>query len=78
MLYPIITKTRGQIDLNGLWNFKLDNGDGHTEKWFKKPLENTSLMAVPSSYNDIAIEKKIRNHVGWVWYEKEFTVLYVR
>ena len=31
-------------------------------------------MAVPASYNDIGVSGEIRNHVGWVWYEREFTI----
>ncbi|WP_078549567.1 beta-glucuronidase [Litchfieldia alkalitelluris] len=74
MLYPITTETRGQIDLNGIWDFKVDQGEGLEAKWFEKPLENTMTMAVPSSYNDLLIARELRNHIGWVWYEKEFFV----
>ena len=28
-------------------------------------------MPVPSSYNDITQDYKLRDFVGWVWYEKE-------
>lgn len=31
-------------------------------------------MPVPSSYNDILVDKKIRDHVGLVWYDKSFFV----
>ena len=31
-------------------------------------------MPVPSSYNDITADVKLRDFVGWVWYEKEFYV----
>lgn len=74
MLYPIITETRGQVDLNGIWNFKVDNGNGIEEKWYEQPLNNTISMAVPASYNDIAITRELRNHVGWIWYERDFTI----
>ncbi|OKL37631.1 beta-glucuronidase [Domibacillus mangrovi] len=74
MLYPIITDTRSIIDLNGIWNFKLDTGNGLDEKWYEHALTDTMNMAVPSSYNDIGVTAEIRNHVGWVWYEREFTV----
>ncbi len=74
MLYPITTETRGQVDLNGIWNFKIDEGNGFDEKWYQQPLENAMSMAVPSSYNDVAVTKELRNHVGWVWYERSFTV----
>ena len=28
MLYPVNTESRGVIDLNGIWKFKLDHGNG--------------------------------------------------
>lgn len=74
MLYPIITETRNVIDLQGIWSFKLDHGQGLAEGWHQHKLTDTIPMAVPSSFNDIGVTADIRNHAGWVWYEKEFTV----
>jgi beta-glucuronidase len=74
MLYPIITDTRSIIDLNGIWKFKLDKGEGLKEKWHEKGLTDTISMAVPSSFNDIGVNASIRDHVGWVWYERELSV----
>ncbi|GEN45988.1 beta-glucuronidase [Alkalibacillus haloalkaliphilus] len=74
MLYPISTETRGTFELNGVWNFKLDENTSLTEEWKDEPLKDAQFVAVPSSYNDISVEQKIRNHVGWVWYEREFHV----
>lgn len=74
MLYPINTETRGVIDLNGIWKFKLDNGKGFEEKWYEQKLTDTMSMAVPSSYNDLGVVNEIRNHVGYVWYEREFSI----
>ncbi|MFE4243329.1 beta-glucuronidase [Peribacillus butanolivorans] len=74
MLYPIVTETRNLIDLNGIWNFKLDAGEGFHENWKDEKLAGTMTMAVPSSFNDVGVTGEIRNHVGWVWYEREFTV----
>ncbi|CAM1154623.1 GUSB (predicted) [Pycnogonum litorale] len=31
-------------------------------------------MPVPSSYNDITVDKTIRDHLGWVWYDRQFVV----
>ena len=31
-------------------------------------------MAVPSSYNDLVESAEFRDHVGWVWYEREFII----
>ena len=74
MLYPINTDTRATIDLNGIWNFKLDKGNGFEDKWYQEKLSETMSMAVPSSYNDVGVTTDIRNHVGWVWYEREFII----
>ena len=32
MLYPILTESRLLSDLSGVWDFKLDNGNGFDEK----------------------------------------------
>jgi len=29
-------------------------------------------MPVPSSYNDITQDRGIRDHIGWVWYDRIF------
>ncbi|RBW70040.1 hypothetical protein [Bacillus taeanensis] len=52
MLYPIYTESRSIIDLNGIWKFKLDNGNGLTEKWYEEKLKDPMNMDVPASYND--------------------------
>ncbi|MGL5648153.1 MAG: sugar-binding domain-containing protein [Clostridium sp.] len=68
-----MSETRSIMELNGVWRFKLDEGKGFKEDWYKTKLENTIEMAVPSSYNDLIELKEIRNHIGWVWYEREFS-----
>ena len=35
---------------------------------------DTILMPVPSSYNDVTQDASLRDHIGWVWYDKEFFV----
>ncbi len=74
MLYPIITESRQLIDLSGIWKFKLNEGNGLTEELSKAPLKDTIEMAVPSSYNDLVESQEVRDHVGWVWYERNFTI----
>ena len=74
MLYPIITESRQLINLNGIWKFKLDKGYGLTEELSKSPLKDTIEMAVPASYNDLVESKEVRDHVGWVWYERNFVI----
>lgn len=74
MLYPILTDSRLLIDLSGVWDFKLDNGNGLTEKWFEKPLEDADTMPVPASYNDLKEGIDFRDHYGWVFYQRMISV----
>lgn len=74
MLYPIVTESRTIIDLSGIWNFKLDTGVGFEQKWYDAGLTEGMSMSVPASFNDLGVTADIRNHVGWVWYERTFTV----
>lgn len=52
MIYPVLNESRALIDLSGIWDFKLDNGDGFEYKWYEKKLEDSISIAVPASYND--------------------------
>ena len=74
MLYPILTPSRSLNDLNGVWEFKLDNGNGFEEEWFKKPLETPMTMPVPAAYNDLKEGVDFRDHYGWVFYQRTFSV----
>lgn len=74
MLYPIMTPSRELIDFNGIWNFRLDPGAGFAERWFEHPLQETVPMPVPASYNDLYEDAAFRDHIGWVWYEREIVV----
>jgi beta-glucuronidase len=74
MLYPIMTMSRELIDLNGIWKFQLDHGTGFAEEWFEHPLQQAIPMPVPASYNDLYEGAEFRDHVGWVWYEREIVV----
>ena len=73
-LYPYETKTRRIVDISGIWKFRVDTKtEGRTSGW-KDGLTDTTLMAVPSSYNDITTDKALRDHCGDVWYETEFYI----
>ena len=75
MLYPIENRIREVKNLSGIWNFKIDYDNvGIEEKWYKSPLKDSILMAVPASYNDLFTEEKAKEHVGFVWYETEFYI----
>lgn len=72
MLYPVINKYRSIIDLNGVWDFKIEGVDDQID--VTRPLDTDLVMAVPGSYNDQGVTSDIRNHVGNVWYERTFTI----
>ena len=74
MLYPILNSSRTLIDLSGIWNFKLDNGNGFKEEWFNKKLEEPMTIAVPASYNDQKEGVDFRDHYGYVFYQREISI----
>jgi beta-glucuronidase len=75
MLRPKDTKTREVKNLDGLWHFALDGGRaGQQDRWFAGPLTDAREMAVPASYNDIAADAVVRDHVGPVWYQRSVWV----
>ncbi|MDT5778418.1 beta-glucuronidase [Streptococcus pneumoniae] len=63
MLYPIQTKTRSVYSLSGIWAFKQGNND------VQSLLDTDEVMVVPSSFNDIVVDKEKRRFVGDNWYE---------
>ena len=74
MLYPILTESRGLIDLDGIWKFKLDDGKGFEDKWYEKPFEDYMTMPVPSSYNDIKEGIDFKEHYGFVFYQRKLNI----
>ncbi|XP_062844852.1 beta-glucuronidase isoform X2 [Trichomycterus rosablanca] len=78
MLFPRESPTREIKELNGLWSFRADfsqdRNEGFSKNWYKQPLAETGSvieMPVPSSFNDVTQDAKLRDFIGWVWYEKE-------
>ncbi|MCW2802229.1 MAG: beta-glucuronidase [Propionibacteriaceae bacterium] len=75
MLRPQDSRTRERKNLDGLWEFALDGqGTGRSERWFDGPLTESRRMAVPASYNDIAADATVRDHVGSAWYQRSVWV----
>ncbi len=76
MLYPIVTKSRTVIDLSGVWKFRMDHGNGFNERWYERDFagEESMTMPVPASYNDLKENAELRDHFGWVFYQRKFTV----
>lgn len=72
MLKPQASETRELVNLDGIWRFALDDSEV-PEPW-SAPLPGTLDVAVPASYNDLFLDAKIRDHVGWVWYQRDVFV----
>jgi beta-glucuronidase len=74
MLKPRQTPFRDLISLDGLWKFALDSGGNATAAPWTGPLTTDLECPVPASYNDIFVDRQIRDHVGWVYYQREAIV----
>lgn len=74
MLYPKLNSSRMLIDLSGIWDFKADDGNGFSDKWYERKLENPLTIAVPASYNDQKESIDLRDHYGYVFYQREVAV----
>lgn len=72
MLKPRSTATRELVNLDGIWRFAVDGTVG-PEPW-TGPLDTRLEAAVPASYNDLFTDSAIRDHVGWVWYQRSVRV----
>ncbi|PAZ11809.1 beta-glucuronidase [Streptomyces sp. SA15] len=72
MLKPRSTATRELVSLDGTWRFAVDTAVG--ERPWTAPLETRLEAPVPASYNDLFTDSAIRDHVGWVWYQRRVRV----
>ncbi|ACL76021.1 glycoside hydrolase family 2 TIM barrel [Ruminiclostridium cellulolyticum H10] len=74
MLYPVLNSSRTLIDLSGIWSFKADDGTGFQQQWYANKLKNPMTMAVPASYNDQKESIDLRDHYGYVFYQREIAI----
>lgn len=72
MLKPIATATRDLVKLDGVWKFGIDSR--LPEKPWLARLDTPLEAAVPASYNDLFTDPAIRDHVGWVYYQRSVQV----
>ncbi|OAL57383.1 hypothetical protein IQ07DRAFT_556065 [Pyrenochaeta sp. DS3sAY3a] len=74
MLRPQTTATREVVSLDGLWDFQvLEQTPHHNEQW-TSPVRSKLQAPVPASYNDVFLDNHIRNHVGWVRYQRKVRI----
>ncbi|KAL4880573.1 glycoside hydrolase superfamily [Aspergillus karnatakaensis] len=72
-LKPQQTETRELVSLDGLWKFAVAS-DNTTETPWTAPLPKGLEIPVPSSYNDLFVDRDIHNHVGWVYYQRDVII----
>ncbi|NOU35941.1 MAG: beta-glucuronidase [Kiritimatiellaceae bacterium] len=75
-LYPQENEYRDIRDLNGLWRFQVDwDGTGEDSGWHAGKFPSSAAeVPVPASYNDLFADTNIRDHVGYVWYQRELII----
>ncbi|MGT2755564.1 beta-glucuronidase [Streptococcus ovuberis] len=69
MLYPQLSAKRKVYDLNGLWQFKQGNYAPNGQNRLSDDPES-ELMVVPTSFNDVLVDKDKRLFIGDNWYER--------
>jgi beta-glucuronidase len=75
MLKPQNSSSRELVNLDGIWDFKVDFKDEvFQQNWAASKLDTSLDVAVPASYNDLFTDIAIREHVGWVWYQRKVRV----
>lgn len=75
MLKPLQTLTRTLLSLDGLWNFGIaESPDVDALRNWTAPIPPTLQVPVPASYNDVLNNATIRDHIGWVYYQREARV----
>lgn len=75
MLRPQTNPAREAISLDGIWNFALaSTPDVDSDQLWTKVIPPKLQVPVPASYNDIFVDKNIREHVGWVFYQRHVFV----
>lgn len=72
MLKSVESSTRQRVNLDGTWRFATSTMVGE-DPW-DSALPGKLEVAVPASYNDQFVGREIRDHVGWVWYQREVKV----
>jgi beta-glucuronidase len=71
MLRPQDNERRETKRLDGMWDFAVDaRGAGRDQGWWRDALPDAVSMPVPSSYNDVLVDRAVHDHVGDAWYQR--------
>ncbi|KAI1070428.1 hypothetical protein LB507_006643 [Fusarium sp. FIESC RH6] len=74
MLRPQANEARDLVCLDGIWNFALAESPDLSDEAWKTRISPELQAPVPASYNDIFADEAIRDHVGWVYYQRKVIV----
>jgi beta-glucuronidase len=73
MLYPQLNEKRLVVSLDGIWDFALGDENLDTA-CLTAPLKEAERLSVPASYNDQKADIRFRDHYGWAYYQRRFSV----
>jgi beta-glucuronidase len=74
MLRPQSTATRELVSLDGIWSFEVVKTVPENDSAWTSRMHSRTQIPVPASYNDIFLDAEVRNHVGWVRYQRRVRV----
>jgi beta-glucuronidase len=74
MLRPQSTATRELVSLDGVWSFDVVKTIPEDDRAWTSHITSKTQAPVPASYNDIFLDTEIRNHVGWVRYQRRVRI----
>ncbi len=73
MLFAQMNEKRFMTDFDGIWDFRL-GGENLEEKCLTDKMENPEKIYVPASYNDQKADVRFRDHYGWAYYQRDFSL----
>ncbi|MBQ7564139.1 MAG: beta-glucuronidase [Lachnospiraceae bacterium] len=73
-MYPQENGSRGIIWLDGIWNFKADDGSAEEAHWEREFPRECEGLYVPASYNDQREEKRYRFDRMKVYYHRDVVI----
>lgn len=75
MLFPQTNATRWTLSLDGLWTFRAQGAKDHAAAaGWHLGFPSEKLVGVPACFNEQFLDYDTYNHMGVVWYAREFTV----
>ncbi|WP_269523611.1 sugar-binding domain-containing protein [Coraliomargarita parva] len=73
MKEPQTNTFRTKLSLDGIWQFRVEKAEDDPREW-GGGFDSNRLVAVPASFNEQFTDYETFNHMGKVWYAREFEV----